>query len=189
MTDDDYELWSPKKGEIYPEGYQIRSVSGWIDGICTGREVLQDLTHTKYRRPKTKPTKQQETVTMDVPEGYELWSPKTGEVYPQGYLYGEDSRWLTGLRPKRKPEIKADPNPPQLTMDRAFITKRPQWSDLLDLSLITYELDNHICALADQDTSGAVLVHVEALDQLIDLLRKTADGILFTDHKETSDVK
>lgn len=145
------------------------------------------------------------------PEGYELWSPKRGDKYPQVYMYrsefgaswkpgsypGEEVGWFPNsryfCRPKPKPEIKADPNPPQLTMDKAFITQRPQWSALLDLSLIAHEIGNQINALADQDNSGddygMALVHAEALDQLIDLLRETADAILFTDHKEAPDAK
>lgn len=91
-------------------------------------------------------------------------------------------------RPKLKPEIKADPTPPQLTMDKAFITQRPLWSALLDLSLISYEVSNIVHDLADSDETSATALAVE-LDQVIDLLRKTADDILFTDHKETSDVK
>lgn len=74
-------------------------------------------------------------------------------------------------------------------MDKAFITKRPQWSALLDLSLIAHEIGNQINALANQDDSGMILVHAEALDELVDLLRDTADDVLFADHKETTDVK
>lgn len=138
------------------------------------------------------------------PDGYELWSPKKGEVYPQDYMFYEGDRgWITGLypgrfvnddqpgyfcRPKLKPEIKADPNPPQLTMDKAFITQRPQWSALLDLSLLSYEIGNIVRELADSDEKSTPAMVVE-LDEIIDLLRKTADDILFTDHKETSDVK
>lgn len=142
------------------------------------------------------------------PDGYELWSPKKGDVYPQGYLYGGDYgyQWTTGnypgrhiqddlrgyfCRPKLEPEIKADPNPPQkeLTMDKAFITKRPQYSDLLALSLSVYEVSEHVQDFADQTNPADVVLYAEAIDALIDILRETADQVLFTGHKETSDVK
>lgn len=200
MTDDDYELWSPKEGEIYPQGYQWLSNGTWIEGDYPGRPVSHRITTPPYRRPKT--NNRDRDTDMIPPEGYELWSPKKGDVYPQGYLFrrSDARRWLTGnysgliyddcvglvyCKPITKTDNKTDPSPQgQLTMDKAFITQRPQYSNLLAMSLIAYEVSEHVQCLADATTSADVVLCAEAIDELIDMLRGTADQLLFTDHKD-----
>lgn len=59
MNDDDWELFVPKVGEVYPERYQYRwrGTAMWIKGTHEGLLVespYNDL--SEYRKPKQKTT-------------------------------------------------------------------------------------------------------------------------------------
>lgn len=145
------------------------------------------------------------TDKLQPPDGYELWSPKKGDVYPQGYLYGGDHgyRWVTGTYPGRDvqddlrglfckpiPVNKTDPNPQgQLTMDKAFITKRPPFADLYLIGTLAHDIEAYVVALGEANDAKDVTELAEDIDLLVNELKKSVDSLIFTDHKDTSNAQ